>query len=218
MEASCLIDLPNNAGSLGVYSGQLTGEPRKVDQIVHSCLQLRNQSGKKEGRYVVTFHNSSDAFILEHQDNQRQNVLSYCNFWIWGNEEDRERNTNVSIIPGTGEMVANCRTDTHVRKGSVLYLNAPIGWDWSEYHFMLLCDLVKDVSELLRAYPKLIGKPDCPYGLMRTVLEKISFREVVNHCADSAMDISVDNYVTIRNKGEKAEILRGIRTGMALVK
>ena len=162
MEASCLIDLPNNVVSLGVYSGQLTGEQRKLDQIVHSCLQLRKRSGKKEGRYVVTFHNSSDASILEHHDNRRQNVLSYCNFWIWGNEEDRERNTNVSIIPGTGEMVANCRTDTRVRKGSVLYLNAPIDWDWSEYHVMLLCDSVKDVSELLRAYPKLIGRPDCP--------------------------------------------------------
>ena len=53
---------------------------------------------------------------------------------------------------------------------------------------------------------------------MRTVLEKISFRDVVNHCTDTAIDISVDSYVTIRNKGEKADILRGIRIGMALVK
>ena len=83
---------------------------------------------------------------------------------------------------------------------------------------MLLCDLIKDVSELLRAYPKLVGKPDCPYGMIRMVLDNVPLREVINHCTDTAIDISVDNYVTIRRREEKAEILRGIRTGMALVK
>jgi hypothetical protein len=149
METSTVVPMPHH-GSLGIYSGAISRESLPLDSsVVHTCFRLL-APGKKQARYVTTYHNRGENVPME-SNNLLVNKLAFINYWIWGRDEEINRNVNVVLRAGTGEMIIEA-SNRKILPAGILYLRPPTDHDWGPYHLILLKRLVADLYVLVVSY------------------------------------------------------------------